>query len=67
MKSPLAALSALAAATLALTGCGATQSSSSSTASAASSQVASGKVEVFAAASLNLSLIHIWLTHSLHS
>ena len=38
MKSPLAALSALAAATLALTGCGATQSSSSSTASAASSQ-----------------------------
>ena len=53
MKSPLAALSALAAATLALTGCGATQSSSSSTASAASSQAASGKVEVFAAASLN--------------
>jgi len=53
MKSPLAALSALAAATLALTGCGATQSSSSSTASASSSQAASGKVEVFAAASLN--------------
>ena len=53
MKSPLAALSALAAATLALTGCGATQSSSLSTASAASSQAASGKVEVFAAASLN--------------
>ena len=53
MKSPLAALSALAAATLALTGCGATQSSSSSTASAANSQAASGKVEVFAAASLN--------------
>ena len=53
MKTPLAALSALAAATLALTGCGATQSSSSSTASAASSQAASGKVEVFAAASLN--------------
>ena len=53
MKSPLVALSALAAATLALTGCGATQSSSSSTASASSSQAASGKVEVFAAASLN--------------
>ena len=53
MKSPLAALSALAAATLALTGCGATQSASSSTASAASSQAASGKIEVFAAASLN--------------
>lgn len=53
MKSPLAALSALAAATLALTGCGATQSSSSSTASASSNQAASGKVEVFAAASLN--------------
>ena len=53
MKSPLAALSALAAATLALTGCGATQSSSSSTASATSSQAASGKIEVFAAASLN--------------
>ncbi|WP_049338073.1 molybdate ABC transporter substrate-binding protein [Rothia mucilaginosa] len=53
MKSPLAALSALAAATLALTGCGATQNSSSSTASASSRQAASGKVEVFAAASLN--------------
>ena len=53
MKSPLAALSTLAAATLALTGCGATQSSSSSTASATSSQAASGKIEVFAAASLN--------------
>ena len=53
MKTPLAALSALAAATLALTGCGATQSSSSSTASSSSSQAASGKVEVFAAASLN--------------
>ena len=53
MKRPLVALSALAAATLALTGCGATQSSSSSTASASSSQAASGKVEVFAAASLN--------------
>ena len=53
MKTPLAALSALAAATLALTGCGATQSSSSSTASATSSQAASGKIEVFAAASLN--------------
>lgn len=61
MKSPLAALSALAAATLALTGCGATQSSSSSTASAGASssasatgtQASSGKVEVFAAASLN--------------
>lgn len=61
MKSPLAALSALAAATLALTGCGATQSSSSSTASAGSSssasaagtQASSGKIQVFAAASLN--------------
>ncbi|MFW7365715.1 MAG: substrate-binding domain-containing protein, partial [Rothia mucilaginosa] len=54
MKTPLAALSALAAATLALTGCGAPQSSSSSSSSsAASSQAASGKIEVFAAASLN--------------
>ena len=61
MKTPLAALSALAAATLALTGCGATQSSSSSTASAGSSssasaagtQASSGKIQVFAAASLN--------------
>ena len=51
MKTPLAALSALAAATLALTGCGATQGSSS--ASATTSQTASGKIEVFAAASLN--------------
>jgi len=61
MKTPLAALSALAAATLALTGCGSTQSSSSSTASAGSSssasaagtQASSGKIQVFAAASLN--------------
>ena len=61
MKTPLAALSALAAATLALTGCGATQSSSLSTASAGSSssasaagtQASSGKIQVFAAASLN--------------
>ena len=51
MKTPLAALSALAAATLALTGCGATQGSSS--ASATTSQTTSGKIEVFAAASLN--------------
>jgi len=61
MKTPLAALSALAAATLALTGCGSTPSSSSSTASAGSSssasaagtQASSGKIQVFAAASLN--------------
>ena len=59
MKTPLAALSALAAATLALTGCGSSQTSSSSTASAsaasssAASQASSGKVQVFAAASLN--------------
>ena len=51
MKTPLAALSALAAATLSLTGCGATQGSSS--ASATTSQTASSKIEVFAAASLN--------------
>ena len=64
MKTPLAALSALAAATLALTGCGSSQTSSSSTASAsagsssassssAASQASSGKIQVFAAASLN--------------
>ena len=48
MKTPLAALSALAAATLALTGCGSSQASSS-----AASQASSGKMQVFAAASLN--------------
>ena len=48
MKTPLAALSALAAATLALTGCGSSQASSS-----AASQASSGKIQVFAAASLN--------------
>ena len=48
MKTPLAALSALAAATLALTGCGSSQASSSAT-----SQASSGKIQVFAAASLN--------------
>ena len=54
MKPPLAALSALAAATLALTGCGSSQTSSSSTASvSATSQASSGKIQVFAAASLN--------------
>lgn len=54
MKTPLAALSALAAATLALTGCGSSQTSSSSTASSsAASQASSGKIQVFAAASLN--------------
>ena len=57
MKTPLAALSALAAATLTLTGCGSSQASSSSTASASSSsaasQASSGKIQVFAAASLN--------------
>lgn len=64
MKTPLAALSALAAATLALTGCGSSQTSSSSTTSAsagsssassssAASQASSGKIQVFAAASLN--------------
>nr|WP_294451856.1 molybdate ABC transporter substrate-binding protein [uncultured Rothia sp.] len=54
MKLPLAALSALAAATLALTGCGSSQTSSSSTASvSATSQASSGKIQVFAAASLN--------------
>ena len=54
MKPPLAALSAVAAATLALTGCGSSQTSSSSTASvSATSQASSGKIQVFAAASLN--------------
>ena len=54
MKPPFAALSALAAATLALTGCGSSQTSSSSTASvSATSQASSGKIQVFAAASLN--------------
>lgn len=59
MKTPLAALSALAAATLALTGCGSSQTSSSSatsssaSSSSAASQASSGKIQVFAAASLN--------------
>jgi len=48
MKTPLAALSALAAATLTLTGCGSSQASSS-----VASQASSGKIQVFAAASLN--------------
>ena len=48
IKTPLAALSALAAATLTLTGCGSSQASSS-----AASQASSGKIQVFAAASLN--------------
>lgn len=52
MKTPLAALSALAAATLALTGCGSSQTSSASSSSDAS-QASSGKIQVFAAASLN--------------
>ena len=64
MKTPLATLSTLAVAALALTGCGSSSSSSSSTSSSAASassastssvsaQASSGKIEVFAAASLN--------------
>ena len=53
MKTPLAALSALAAATLTLTGCGSSSSTASASSSSAASQASSGKIQVFAAASLN--------------